>query len=321
MNPDTTSPINSKIGNVHICLPQNLRLDNSQVTTGIVIQPNGSYKLRKYPIWLKYSPIVSYIHLSYLDAFGYNIDLIFVKPELYSNNPSAINYVARKVLISHNELNSEYHQSLGPFDEIFLLDNDKKLNLDDYIKIMCIIHVVPSMDWIPSDDIITAFNLDESESIWLQLADSSNKEYHEIWNSRGLTLNNHDNEYYDLADSLIKQFEDFCNDPDIVKLNDQINNAVIDGGERANDSSSDDKEKDPLTKKLLAIPKLIESERSNATEMVPLPKLLRQPTHYDSSGLPILNTNASNVAAKLNNKNPLNLNRKQRRGLSKKTNK
>src|SRR5205085_1721394 len=187
MNPDTTSPINSKIGNVHICLPQNLRLDNSQVTTGSVIQPNGSYKLRKYPIWLKYSPIVSYIHLSYLDAFGYNIDLIFVKPELYSNNSSAINYVARKVLISHNELN---------------------------------------------------------------------KEYHEIWNSRGLTLNNHDkslkllevssdsgynNEYYDLADSLIKQFEDFCNDPDIVKLNDQINNAVIDGGERANDSSSDDK--------------------------------------------------------------------------------
>lgn len=334
MNTDTTSSVNSKIGNVHICLPQSLRLDNSQITIGVVIQPNGSHKLRKYPSWIKYSPIVSYIHLPYLDMFGYDIDMVFVNPELYGTNPSPVNYVARKLLISHNEINSEYHQSLGPFNEIFLLDNTKKLSINDYIKIMCILHIIPSIDWIASNDIIKAFSINENDPLWIKLADSNNKDYHEIWESRGLILcentnklhrllevssdSGYNSDYYDLTDSLIKQFEDFCKDPAFTKLHEHINH--IDESDKIINKMIEHpppKEPDqvaipklPEQRKLLTVPNI---DRSSSE----LPKLLTVPTICDSSK--IVNNNGSSVAPKLNAANPLVLNRRQKRGLSKKT--
>lgn len=230
----------TSIGETQLELPPSIKLEESQIYGGVVIRPDGTYYLRNYPIWIKQSPSISFINLSYLLPFGYDVDLVF--PELdvgIEINPcNKTNFAARKLLVAHFE---GVDAKIGPFNEIFLLDNNKKLSLDDYVKIMCIAHLVTDMDWVPGDDLIKFFSLPANDKFWQQLAKASDKEYEEILKKEDIILspstisrllkvsdkNGYNGEYYELVDELIDLLEkDRKKEPDVINPLNTINKVV-----------------------------------------------------------------------------------------------
>lgn len=203
-------PISTVFGNIEVNIPTS----TTQIATGIIIQSDGLSSIRNYPNWVKFSPIVTSTNLPYLSKFGYDIDLVHQKSNLYGESENqAVNYIARSLLF----ICQSKKPIDGPYGDIFLMDNAKKLTIDDYNKIMSILRIVPCMSWKPRDEIINGFDLAVNHQIWKNLLNTTDDEYYDVWMQQGLTLKpdnptfDYSGEYWNLLDSLIKYFTDTSN--------------------------------------------------------------------------------------------------------------
>jgi hypothetical protein len=128
--------VSSTFGNIEICLPITVKLQESQIVTGIIVGIDGSYSLRNYPNWVKFSPVISSVNLSHLSEFGYDIDLLYIKHLPKSTDEKYnTNYMGIKLML----LTDDVSNLREPQGEIFLMDKNKKYFTLRFSKIRYII--------------------------------------------------------------------------------------------------------------------------------------------------------------------------------------